>query len=65
MTLEYWNRTHCYQQWVEDCIAMAKAATNNNIRAELYAAAQYYLHLGEVERNLTASKSEPRHDPQI
>lgn len=44
---------------------MAKTATNNNIRAELYAAALYYLHLGEVEQNLTASKSEPRHDPQI
>jgi hypothetical protein len=34
-------------------------------RAELFAAAEYYLHLGEVEGNLTASKSEPGHVPQI
>ena len=44
---------------------MAKAATSNKIRAELYTAAEYYLHLGEVEGKLAASKSEPEHVPQI
>ena len=44
---------------------MAKAAPSNKIRAELYAAAEYYLHLGEVEGNLTVSKSEPGHVPQV
>jgi hypothetical protein len=38
---------------------------HQQIRAELFAAAEYYLHLGEVEGNLTASKSEPGHVPQI
>ena len=44
---------------------MAKAAPSNKIRAELYAAAEYYSHLGEVEGNLTASKSEPGRVSQI
>jgi hypothetical protein len=54
-----------YRQVVDDCVVMAKVATSNKIRAELYAAAEYYLHLGEVEGNLTASKSESGHGPQI
>jgi hypothetical protein len=39
---------------------MANAASNNRIRAELYATAEYYLCLSKVERNLTESKSGPR-----
>jgi hypothetical protein len=65
MSNEFCSRTNYYHQWVEDCVAMAKAATSNKIRAELYAAAEYYSHLAEVEGNLTANKSEPGHVPQI
>jgi hypothetical protein len=65
MPNEFCSRTDCYQQWVEDCLAMAKTAPSNKIRAELYAAAEYYSPLGEVEGNLTASKNEPGHVPQI
>ena len=39
---------------------MANAATSNRIRAELYAAAEYYLHLSEVEGNLAEVKSRLR-----
>jgi hypothetical protein len=65
MANEFCSRTNYYRQWVEDCLAMAKAATSNKTRAELYTAAEYYSHLGEVEENLTAAKSEPGHVPQI
>jgi len=43
---------------------MANAASNSRIRAELYAAAEYYLRLSEVEGNLTGNKSEPMDEPQ-
>jgi hypothetical protein len=55
---------HCWQ-WVDDCVAMAKAATSNKNPTELYAAAEYYLHLAEVEGNQTARKSEVGHVPNI
>jgi hypothetical protein len=63
MPNEFWTRTHCYRQWVDDCVAMANATSSDCIRAELYAAAEYYLCLSKVERNLTESKSEPRDEP--
>jgi hypothetical protein len=43
---------------------MANAASSDRIRAELYAAAEYYLCLSEVEGNLTKSKIGPRDEPQ-
>jgi len=47
-----WCRADHYRQLVDECVALAKAATSNEIRAEHYAAAEYYLHLAEVEANL-------------
>jgi hypothetical protein len=47
-----WNKADYYRQLVDECLALARAATSNEIRAECYAAAEYYLHLAEVEANL-------------
>jgi hypothetical protein len=55
MANECWNRADCCSQWVEECIAMANAAVGNRTRAELYAAAQYYVTLSKIERNLAGS----------
>jgi hypothetical protein len=52
-----WSRADHYRQFVDDCVALAKAAPSNEIRAEHYAAAEYYLHLAEVEANLVARPS--------
>jgi hypothetical protein len=57
MANEFWSKRDCYRQWVDESVAMANAATSNRIRAELYAAAEYYLHLSEVEGNLAEVKS--------
>ena len=47
-----WSRADYYHQLVDECVSLAKAATSNEIRAENYAAAEYYLHLAKVEANL-------------
>ena len=52
MANEFWSKAHCYQQWAEESVAMANLATSNRTRAELYAAAEYYLYLSKVEGNL-------------
>ena len=46
-----------HRQRAEQCVAMAKAATNNKIRAHHYATALNYLKLAEAE-----AKSAPRPD---
>jgi hypothetical protein len=61
MPNESLSRAQHYWQWVDDCVAMAKTATSNEIRAELYATAEYYLHLAEVEGNLSASETQHDH----
>lgn len=43
---------------------MANAAVSNRVRAELYAAAEYYLALSKIERNLAGDNRldvEPDH----
>ena len=47
-----WNKADHYRQLVDECVALAKAATSNEIRAEHNATAEYYLHLADVEANL-------------
>ena len=47
-----WNKADHYRQLVDECVALAKAATSNEIRAEHSATAEYYLHLADVEANL-------------
>jgi hypothetical protein len=57
-----WCRADHYRQLVDESVALAKAATSNEIRAEHYAAAEYYLHLAGFEANLagrTASTAKP------
>ena len=46
------NRADHYWQWVDECVALAKAATSNEDRAQHYAIADYYRRLAEVEANL-------------
>ena len=46
-----------YRQLAEQCVAMAKAATSNKMRARHYATALNYLKLAEAE-----AKSAPRPD---
>jgi hypothetical protein len=43
------NTAEQYRQWVEQCVAMAKAATSNKMRAHHYATALNYLKLAEGE----------------
>jgi hypothetical protein len=45
------------RQLVDECVALAKAATSNEIRAEHNATAEYYLHLADVEANLAGQLS--------
>jgi hypothetical protein len=56
MANEFWSKRDCYRQWVDESLATANSATSNRIRAELYAAAEYYLHLSEVEEILAKQK---------
>jgi hypothetical protein len=53
MANEFWSKADCYQQWAEESVAMANLATSNRTRAELYAAAEYYLY---IEGNLVRNK---------
>jgi hypothetical protein len=55
MANEFWSKAHCYRQWADESVAMAKLAKSNRIRVELYAAAEYYLYLSKVEANLVRS----------
>ena len=43
-----WNKADHYRQLVDECVALAKASNSNEIRAEHYATAEYYLHLADV-----------------
>jgi hypothetical protein len=52
-----WNKADHYRQLVDECVALAKASNSNEIRAEHYATAEYYLHLADVEANLTGQLS--------
>ena len=47
-----WNKADHYRQLADECVALAKAATSNEIRTEHNATAKYYLHLADVEANL-------------
>ena len=56
-----WSKADYYRQLVDECVALAQTATSNEIRAEHYATAEYYLHLGrELETNLADRSS--KHD---
>jgi hypothetical protein len=50
---DVWNKTDYYRQLVDECVSLAKTAVTNEARAEHYATATYYLHLAEVEANLS------------
>ena len=52
-----WNKADHYRQLVDECVALAKASNSNEIRAEHYATAEYYLHLADVEANLAGQLS--------
>jgi hypothetical protein len=43
------TRSGHYRQQVNQCVAMAKAATSNKMRAHHYATAAHYLRLAEDE----------------
>ena len=45
------------RQLVDECVALAKAATSNEIRAEHNATVEYSLHLADVEANLAGQLS--------
>ena len=55
-----WSKADYYRQLVDECIALAQTATSNEIRAEHYATAEYYLHLAKLETNLADRSS--KHD---
>jgi hypothetical protein len=40
-----------YNQKINECIAMAKASTSNQVRAQHYALAEHYLRLFEAEKD--------------
>jgi hypothetical protein len=47
-----WSKADYYRQLVDECVALAKSAISNEVRAEHYATATYYRNLAEVEANL-------------
>ena len=55
--LNHLSTAEHYRQLAEQCVAMAKAATSNKMRAHHYATALNYLKLAEAEAN-----SAPRPD---
>jgi hypothetical protein len=57
MTDDLLSKADYYRQFVDECVALAKTATSNAIRAEHFATAEYYLHLAEVEANLADRSS--------
>jgi hypothetical protein len=58
-----WSKADYYRQLVDECVALAKTATSNEIRAGHYATAEYYLLLAEVEANLADRSS--KHDAAV
>jgi hypothetical protein len=50
------RRAQHYRQKSEECVALAKSAISNKVRAQHYAAAEHYLKLAEAEAKL-ASRS--------
>ena len=53
---DHLRRAEHYRGKSEECVALAKAAISNKIRAQQYAAAERYLNLAETEAKL-ASRS--------
>jgi hypothetical protein len=47
------RRAEQYRRKSEECVALAKGATSNKLRAQHYAAAERYLKLAEAEAKLT------------
>jgi type II secretory pathway component HofQ len=47
------SKAERYLRQAEECIALAKAATSNKIRAHHYATADRYLRLAEAEPTVT------------
>ena len=46
------TRAQRYRACVAECVELAKAATNNEIRSHHYAIAEHYLRLAEAEEKL-------------
>ena len=51
------NTAEQYRQWVEQCVAMAKAATSNKMRAHHYATALNYLKLADEAAYLVEQRN--------
>jgi hypothetical protein len=49
---DHWITAEQYRRQAEECVAMAKAAIGNKIRAHHYATAEHYLKLAEAEAEL-------------
>jgi hypothetical protein len=47
------SKTESYLRQAEECIALAKVATSNKVRAHHYATADRYLRLAEAEPTVT------------
>jgi hypothetical protein len=58
MTDDVWSKADYYRQLVDECVALAKTAISNETRAEHYATATYYLHLAELEANLSGRSNQ-------
>jgi hypothetical protein len=50
------NKAEHYLRQAEECIALAKVATSNKVRAHHYATADRYLRLAEAEPTITNSE---------
>ena len=57
------SKRESYLRQAEECIALAKGATSNKLRADHYATADRYLRLAEAEP--TVAKPDARSDRQI
>jgi hypothetical protein len=53
------SKAEHYLRQAEECIALAKVATTNKLRADHYATADYYLRLAEAEPTVTNSEPLP------
>ena len=49
---DHFRTAERYRQQADECVAMAKAATSNRMRAHYYATALTYLKLAEAEAKL-------------
>jgi hypothetical protein len=53
------SKRESYLRQAEECIALAKGATSNKLRADHYATADRYLRLAEAEPTVTNSEPLP------